>query len=398
MPQLASGRGTGLSLPFRRVVAVKIVAIGDAHLGRSATTAVTPDGVNQRERDFELSFESAVTDALALSPDVFVWLGDVFDHPRPSYRSFRVAMAALSRIRAHGVPLVAISGNHDTPRLPGAGNPYAVLADAFPEFRFAYQMRYEAIDLPGVRIHAVPQARTAESAVEALREAGRSRSADRVNVLLTHPLVHSVERKYADVNEIEVDDAELQSDLVLLGHYHIHTTVRPGVWYAGSTDTFGFADDPGRPKGFVSVETESGKAAHHALGGQRVLYTAPVIPAFGISPAELQTALADAFAAAPAGSVARIEVDGVDPDVYRLVDLHAIRDAAAHLLHINVTPRFGTVVAAVEDLPDLATLSARWQSFVAGQVLDDIDPEAVLRTGSDYLEKAIDRSLDQGPE
>ncbi len=377
---------------------MNIVAIGDAHLGRSATTAVAPDGVNRRERDFEESFAAAVDDALASSPDLFVWLGDIFDHPRPSYRSFRVAMSALNRIRAHGVPLVAISGNHDTPRLPGAGNPYAVLADAFPEFSFAYQMAYEPIDLPGIRIHAVPQARTAEAAVESLREASRNRSADRVNVLLTHPLVHSVERRYADVNEIEVDDAELQSDLVLLGHYHIHTTVRPGVWYAGSTDTFGFADDPGRPKGFLEVRTESGLAVHHGLTGQRPLYTAPVIPAFGISPAELQEALAGAFAAAPPGAVARVEVDGVDPDVYRLVDLHAIRDASAHLLHISVTPRFGTVVAAVEDLPDLATLSARWQSFVGGQVLDDVDPEAVTRTGDQYLEAAIDRALDQVSE
>ena len=377
---------------------MKIVALGDAHLGRSATTAVTSDGVNQRERDFELSFQSAVSEALATSPDLMVWLGDIFDHPRPSYRSFRVAMAALSQIRAHGIPLVAISGNHDTPRLPGAGNPYAVLSDAFPEFRFAYQMHYECIDLAGVRIHAVPQARTAESAVEALREAGRSRSSELVNVLLTHPLVHSVERRYADVNEIEVDDAELQSDLVLLGHYHIYTTVRPGVWYAGSTDTFGFADDPGRTKGFMGVDTEAGTARHHGLIGQRTLYTAPVIGAFGISPAELQEALAQSFANAPAGAVARVEVDGVDPEVYRLVDLHAIRDAAAHLLHISVTPRFGTVVAAVEDLPDLATLTARWQSFVGGQVLDDVDPVAVVRTGSEYLESAIDRAVDQGSE
>lgn len=377
---------------------MKIVALGDAHLGRSATTAVAADGVNQRERDFEESFTAAIDHALSLSPDLFVWLGDVFDHPRPSYRSFRVAMSALTRIRAHGVPLVAISGNHDTPRLPGAGNPYAVLADAFPEFSFAYQMAYEPIDLPGVRIHAVPQARTAEAAVEALREASRNRSGDRVNVLLTHPLVHSVERRYADVNEIEVDDAELQSDLVLLGHYHIHTTVRPGVWYAGSTDTFGFADDPARPKGLLEVDTDAGLAIHHGLAGQRPLYTAPVIPAFGISPAELQQALGEAFSAAPVGAVARVEVDGVDPDVYRLVDLHAIRDASTHLLHISVTPRFGTVVAAVEDLPDLATLSARWQSFVGGQVLDDVDPDDVKRTGDQYLEAAIDKALDQGNE
>jgi predicted phosphodiesterase len=377
---------------------VKLVALGDAHLGRSATTAVASDGVNQRERDFEDSFRRAVSEALATGPDLFVWLGDIFDHPRPSYRSFRVAMAALTEIRAHGVPLVAISGNHDTPRLPGAGNPYAVLADAFPEFRFAYQMAYECIDLPDIRIHAVPQARTAEASVEALREAGNARSTDRVNVLLTHPLVHSVERRYADVNEIEVDDNELQSDLVLLGHYHIYTVVRPGVWYAGSTDTFGFADDPDRPKGFISVDAPAGKAVHHGLSDQRKLYTAPTISAWGLSPAELEGQLAQAFTDAPGGSVTRVEVDGVDPDVYRLVNMQSIRDAAVHLLHINVTPRFGSTVAAVEDLPDLATLGARWQSFVSGQVLDDIDPEKVKQTGSEYLEAAIDRSVDSGTE
>lgn len=377
---------------------MKIVALGDAHLGRSATTAIAEDGVNQRERDFEESFRRAVDAGLACNPDLFVWLGDVFDHPRPSYRSFRVAMAALAKIRDHGIGLVAISGNHDTPRLPGAGNPYAVLADAFPGFRFAYQMTYEPIDVTGLRIHAVPQARTAEAAVEALRSAGANRSSDLVNILLTHPLVNSVERRYADVNEIEVDDAELQSDLVLLGHYHVHTTVRPGVWYAGSTDTFGFADDPDRPKGFIEVDTDAGTAKHHRLTGQRELYTAPVIPAFGIGPAELQEVLARSFEAAPAGSVARVEVDGVDPDVYRLVDLHAIRDAATHLLHISVTPRFGTVTVPVEDLPDLASLAARWQSFVAGQMLDDLDPDEIVRTGNEYLETAIDRALDSGTE
>ena len=111
---------------------MRIAALGDAHLGRSATTATTAEGVNQREFDFEVSFEAAVAAALATEPDLVVWLGDVFDHPRPNYRSFRVVMRALAKIRAHGLGLVAISGNHDTPRLPGVGNPYAVLADALP--------------------------------------------------------------------------------------------------------------------------------------------------------------------------------------------------------------------------------------------------------------------------
>ena len=104
--------------------AVKIAALGDAHLGRSYYSITDPDsGVNRRELDFEDSFRAAVALALAQAPDLIVWLGDVFDHPRPTYRSFRAAQRELFRIRDHGIPTVVISGNHDTPRLPGTGQP-----------------------------------------------------------------------------------------------------------------------------------------------------------------------------------------------------------------------------------------------------------------------------------
>ena len=110
---------------------MRVVALGDAHLGRSYLPYTTEEGVNRRERDFEVSFEAAVQLALDQEPELIVWLGDVFDHPRPTYRSFRVALRALALIREHGVPAVVISGNHDTPRLPGKGSPYSALADAF---------------------------------------------------------------------------------------------------------------------------------------------------------------------------------------------------------------------------------------------------------------------------
>ncbi|MGH9066707.1 MAG: metallophosphoesterase family protein, partial [Acidimicrobiales bacterium] len=217
-----------------------IAAIGDAHLGRSYYPATTPEGINQRERDFEVSFEAAVDLALDQSPGLLVWLGDVFDHPRPTYRSFRIVQRALARVRAHGVDAVVISGNHDTPRLPGTGSPYSALADAFPEFHFAHRLAYERFEVPGLVVHAVPQMLTVESTLEALGEADRGRSVDRTNLLLTHPRVPQVEPRYADINEIEVDAGALRSDLVLLGHYHCHTAVGPGIWYAGATDSFNF--------------------------------------------------------------------------------------------------------------------------------------------------------------
>jgi predicted phosphodiesterase len=379
---------------------MRIAAIGDAHLGRTATTATTADGVNQREVDFEQSFLASISGALATNPELMVWLGDVFDHPRPNYRSFRVAMQALRMIRDAGVGLVAISGNHDTPRLPGVGNPYAVLADAYPEFHFAYRMTYEAVDLAGLRVHCVPQTKTAEDAIDALHAADTGRSLDRVNLLITHPLVHSVERRYADMNEIEIDDGELQSDLVLLGHYHTFQQLsgRTNVWYAGSTDTFSFSDDPGIPKGYITLETDTGICSHIGLENQRELRIVPMIDAWGRSPAEIELDICERLAALPAGAVARVDIDGIDADVYRMLDLATIADAGSHLLHRKLAPVFRSATNPVEELPELATIGARWQRYVGEQQLEQFDVERLVRQGHHYLERAIESNTEPTPE
>lgn len=368
---------------------MRVAAIGDAHLGRSYLNVVTPEGVNQRERDFEVSFEAAVDLALAQSPDVVVWLGDVFDHPRPTYRSFRVAQRALARIRDHGLPLVLISGNHDTPRLPGTGSPYSALHDTFGEMHFAHRLAYERFDLPGLAVHCVPQMLTVEATLEGLEAADKNRSLDRSNLLLTHPRITQVEPRYADINEIEVDAGLLQSDFVLLGHYHFHTKVRDGVWYAGSTDTFSFADDPDKAKGILVLDTDTGECHHVALVGQRPLVTLETVEALGRSPAEVQDLVMARAGAVPEGAVARLYLEGIDPEVYRLLDREAIAEAAAGALHLKLEPSFVGVHANVE-LTDLASLPAQWDEYLVRQDLTGLDRDRVRRLGGDYMAKAVE--------
>ena len=210
--------------------------------------------------------------------------------------------------------------------------------------------------------------------------------------------MHSVERRYADMNEIEIDDRELQSDLVLLGHYHTYCAVpdRRNVWYAGSTDTFSFADDPHRAKGFVVLDTDTGVCRHMGLAGQRQLVTPNPVDAFGRSPAELSDEIIQRFASVPAGSVARLTLEHIEPDVYRLLDLQGIIGEAKHLLHVKLEPHFVSTTHLVEDLPELANIGARWNDYVATQQCDDLDPDRLRQTGMDYLERAIDASIDPG--
>ncbi len=370
---------------------MRIAALGDAHLGRSYYPATTAEGVNQRERDFEASFEEAVDAALAEEPGLVVWLGDVFDHPRPTYRSFRVVQRALARIRDHGVAAVVISGNHDTPRLPGTGSPYSALADAFGGMHFAHRLCYERFELPGLVVHAVPQMLSVEATLDALAQADRARSLDRTNLLLTHPRLPQVQPRYSDINEIEVDAGAIRSDLVLLGHYHIHTTVARGMWYAGSTDTFSFADEPERPKGLVVLDTDTGECRHLALVGQRPLITLDRVEALGLGPEELSEQVLARLVRVPEGAVARLFVEGVDPQAWRLLDADALREAHRGALHVKLEPQFAGVRAQVE-LVSLESMPARWSRYVAGQDLTGLDRERVEQLGHEYLTRAVERA------
>jgi DNA repair exonuclease SbcCD nuclease subunit len=370
---------------------MRVAAIGDAHLGRAYYPYTTDDGVNQREWDFERSLEDAVELALAQQPDLVVWLGDVFDHPRPTYRSYRVAQRQLARIRDHGVAAVIISGNHDTPRLPGTGSPYSALADTFPEFHFAHRLAYERFDLPGLTVHAVPQMLTVDATLDALAQAAQERSLDRSNLLLTHPRVTQVEPRYADINEIEIDASALQADFVLLGHYHVHTRVADRIWYAGSTDTFSFADDPDREKGVLVLDTDSGACRHVALPDRRRLVTLESVHALGLSPTELQERVLERATSVPEGSVARLYLEGVDPEAYRLLDLEAVRDAASGALHLKLEPQFVAVTNSVE-LPDLTAMGSRWDHYLADQDLTGLDRERIRQLGHRYLDQAVEQA------
>jgi DNA repair exonuclease SbcCD nuclease subunit len=373
---------------------MRVAALGDAHLGRSYYSLTAANGVNRRELDFEESFRRAVELALAQEPELVVWLGDVFDHPRPTYRSFRVAQQALARIREHGVPAVVITGNHDTPRLPGTGSPYSALADTFPEFNFAHRMTYERFELPGLVVHAVPQMLTVDATLEALAEADRSRSGDRTNLLLTHPRIPQVEPRHADINEIEVDAGLLRSDLVLLGHYHFHTRVSPGIWYAGSTDTFSFADDPDVAKGVTVLDTDTGDLRHVPLAGQRPLVTLDTVHALGLSPAEVGALVLERASSVPDGAVARLYLDGVDPEAWRMLDMEAVREVAANALLLKVEPHFAATTSRV-DLPELDAMPAQWARYVAGQTdLVGYDRDRLRDLGSEYLSRAVEAALD----
>jgi DNA repair exonuclease SbcCD nuclease subunit len=375
----------------------RIVAIADAHLGRAHHHAVDEHGINQREADFAASWHRAVTAALALDPDAVLVLGDLFDAPRPTYRAFREGAKGLRQLADAGVPTLAISGNHDTPRLRESGSPYAVLADAFPSLRFAYRGVREAVDLvSGLRVHAVPQCAGDEELKAEIAAAAEGRSADHLNLLVTHVAVTVLSRRYTygDVNELELDLANLDAgfDRILLGHFHNHAKVAANAWYAGSTDTFSFKDLPSgdepATKGVLVLDATSGAVRHHPVPGGRPLRSFK-LDAYGLGVPEILQAVTELVPPEGVeGAVVRLFVNQARPEVRRLLDRRVVGEAFAGALHVAVhveaAPEEGAAQAAAEPV---ASLAEEWDRYLTGVPVEGYDRERLAAMGRALFER-----------
>jgi len=371
----------------------RLVAVGDAHLGRTHLAHLRDDqGRNVREEDFLASFDWAVERTVELEPDGFLWLGDIFDHARPSYRVFTRVAIGLKRLQDAGLPGVAISGNHDTPRLRGTGSPYAALEEFFSNATFAWAMEAVTTDLAGVRVHAVPQTLSEREFREELERTAADLHADATSVLLAHVALTSLPaRQYRDINELEVEEGafDRRFDHVMLGHYHVHQKVSKRTWYAGSTDSFWFADRPkgAGPKGLVVLDTEAGTVEHHPNPGERPLETFGV-DAAGMGPSELVDAVGRAAEGCPQGAIARVFLAEVDPASFRQVPAEEWREAVPGALHVQVEPDYALGALPVQADATIGGLEAEWDGYVEGQDLAGLDRERVRDTGRRFLEAA----------
>ena len=371
----------------------RLVAIGDAHLGRTHLAHLRDDeGRNLREEDFLRSFDWALDTAMAVEPDGFLLLGDVFDHARPSYRVFTRVLVGLRRLGEAGLPGVAISGNHDTPRLRGTGSPYAALEEVVPGVTFAWRMEAVTAEVSGVWVHAVPQTLTVDDFKAQLQATARELHPDATSVLIAHVALTSLPaRQWRDINEVEVEEAafDRRFDHVLLGHYHVHQKSSKRTWYAGATDSFSFADRPkgAGPKGLVVLDTEAGTVDHHPNPGERPLLTFSV-DAAGMSPSELLEAANRSAHGSPPGAVVRVFLNEVDPAAYRQLTTDDFREAVPGAVHVQVEPDFALEALAVQGGGEIGRLEVEWDAYVERQDLTGLDRDRVRATGKELLAAA----------
>lgn len=86
---------------------MKLFHVADVHLGRRRLEGRLPDS------DLAAAFGYVASKAIEAKADVFLIAGDLFDRPTVEPPHLRQAQLILGRLKASGIPVIAIEGNHD---------------------------------------------------------------------------------------------------------------------------------------------------------------------------------------------------------------------------------------------------------------------------------------------
>jgi len=97
---------------------MKLLAIGDMHLGRLPVSL--PEGVAESPRSLgpETAWARSVKEAISRQVEAVLLAGDVVDRERDFFAGYATLKTGIENLLEHGIRVVAVVGNHDTEVLP----------------------------------------------------------------------------------------------------------------------------------------------------------------------------------------------------------------------------------------------------------------------------------------
>ncbi|NDO69718.1 exonuclease SbcCD subunit D [Schaedlerella arabinosiphila] len=246
---------------------MKFIHLSDLHIGKR---------VNEFSmlEDQKYILEKILETAEAEAADGVILAGDLYDKPVPPAEAVRVLDAFLTRLAEMGMPVFAVSGNHDSAERVAFGaqlfsgrgvyvSPvydgkveYISLRDSFGEVR-VYLLPFVK---PAVVRHVFEEEEI-DSYQDAVRAAVEHMEVDPAvrNVLVAHQFVTGAARCESEeilVGGLDNVDAAVfdQFDYVALGHIHSPQHVgRETVRYCGTTLKYSFSE-AGQEKSVTVVE------------------------------------------------------------------------------------------------------------------------------------------------
>jgi hypothetical protein len=396
---------------------MKLAHLADLHLGFRQFDRQTARGTNQREADIAEAFRRAVDDLLEQKPDLIVIAGDIFHSVRPTNAAILFLFRELHRLRTGlpASPIVAIAGEHDTPRSTETGTILRLYEALGVEVAIeeARRIAFPSLDCA---VLAVPQQALASADRPALRpEPG----GPTLNVLLTHGVYGGLGEERGTM---EYGGAALSRELlapekwdyIALGHYHTAQSVATNAWYSGSLEylppnPWGQLQDEAAQragakgkkertgKGYLLVELPGARVIFRSITPARRHLDLPPIQGAGLNAKELDAQIAQRVGAAKIDDqIVRLLVWDVDRATARDLDHAAIRAFKARALNFQLDLRRpesvrtpGALAAGGGPGARRQTLAETVKDFLGRRPLDaELNRETFVKLGVEYLESA----------
>ena len=249
---------------------IRVVLTADNHLGRYYAK-MSPSVLAERRRRLRQAFEQVVEFACAQQAHLFLIAGDLFDSPNPRNIERTYVADALRRLREHDVIVIAIGGNHDTPRSSteqGGYVPQSVYHElgALVFFDQDLTVRPWIDEIDGVRVAVggitpSPNLLPGHNPLDRVTFDGDEAE---VRILLTHCAIEGM--IHPDAQEAILSRAAIESlqgvDYLFVGNIHRYSTFVLGnkrVVVPGATEWMDFGDREDDKAGFVYLEIELGR-------------------------------------------------------------------------------------------------------------------------------------------
>jgi len=370
--------------------AMRICQISDTHLGYSEYGKISAQsGLNQREQDFYDAWYQAIDRIAVLQPDLVVHAGDLFHTPRPSNRAIRVALEGIRKISSAGIPMVLVSGNHETPRIRSTGSIFESLA-LFPGIFSIYDSQYQRLTFGGLDVHAIPHCALSEELEAACGSIAIRPEAQR-NLLVTHGVWTQTDTfSMGEFNEQRLPDlTALHPGVfahVALGHYHRRVDVAAQVSYCGATERTSL-NQAGYSCGFLEVDLESGERRYHELAVRPMLRLKPV-DCRGIGLQELYDRVAALAGDIPEGAIVQLILNGVDENLYLALEMRRLDEFFPAVFQLEKQVNIAAAAAAMPaPVLHFDALGVEFGRYLAGQPEMALDRERLQHLGSRYLEE-----------
>lgn len=372
---------------------MRLIHLSDSHLGHSKYSALNGEsGINQRELDIYAAFAKAIDKIIELGPDLVLHSGDLFDNVRPSNRAISFALEQILRLKAAGIPLVIIAGNHSMPRMREVGSVFRIF-ELIGGVHPAYKGVHQKIMVKGAAISAIPHCLTEDDFKRALAEAASDPTA-KYNILMLHAGFRGIkEFSMEEPGEQIVDQSELKSgfDYIALGHYHGFTKLSKNAYYAGSTERLSF-NEIGQDKGLVevSLNQDDPKIKFHPLK-IRSMEEIPPLDAHDKGPDEIIEAIRRAIEAQDiSNKIMRLKIRNISSTSFTSLDSKEIKRLIAPALHFEMRYVVEGEESAVQ-MMDGATqnLTKEFENYLSKvAITNKLNRDDLLETGKNYLNKA----------